>query len=248
MVGIRRPEKYIEDDADVRIKLGGFSPSHTGPSSKLDSTFHDRDRIAEGPERDLHAMGTSANFTRYHQNLSTNPPQRFWGNRQNSHFLLLVRPFALCYDAPMSQFEKHVFVCTHGPYCWYDGDVDTIFMELKRRVSKAGLKDSIRINRSGCLNQCGHGPMVVVYPDGVWYGGVQVEDIDELFERHLLQGDVVERLCFVAPPGNNKQTRGYPDQVHTMKQVEKSLDEQRIAARRAARDAVATQNNDTRQP
>ncbi len=151
------------------------------------------------------------------------------------------------------QYEKHVFVCTHGPYCWYDGDVDAIFNGLKRRVSKAGLKDSIRINRAGCLNQCGSGPMAVVYPEGVWYCGVQVEDIDEIFEHHLVQGEVVERLQFSEAPGNNKRTSHYPAEVHAMKQVEKSLDEQRTSARQAARhvdqamSASAAENGDASQ-
>lgn len=139
----------------------------------------------------------------------------------------------------MSQYEKHVFVCISGPYCWYDGDTESIFSQLKRRVAKAGLKDSIRVNRSGCLNHCGHGPMIVVYPEGVWYSHVQPEDVDEIFENHLRQNHPVERLVLELPPGNNKQTRHYPGAVHNAKEVEKELDARRNDARLEIMRAIA---------
>ena len=60
----------------------------------------------------------------------------------------------------MGQYAKHVFVCTYGAWCKRDGDTDAIVKRLKRGVAEAGLADKVRINRAGCLNQCGHGPMV----------------------------------------------------------------------------------------
>jgi (2Fe-2S) ferredoxin len=47
---------------------------------------------------------------------------------------------------------------------------------------------------SGCLDQCEHGPTVVVYPDAVWYGGVTPNDVDEIIESHIVNGKPVERL------------------------------------------------------
>ncbi|MCA9868814.1 MAG: (2Fe-2S) ferredoxin domain-containing protein [Anaerolineae bacterium] len=131
----------------------------------------------------------------------------------------------------MGQFRKHVFVCTYGPYCCFDGDTEGLLKRLKQRVAEAGLRDEVRINRAGCLNQCGHGPNVVVYPDDVWYCGVQIEDADELFEEHLLNDRPVQRLLFPLPPGNNKDTGGYPAAVTEYKQIEKQLDRLRAAER-----------------
>ena len=131
----------------------------------------------------------------------------------------------------MGQFRKHVFVCTYGPYCCFDGDTEGLLKRLKQRVAEAGLRDEVRINRAGCLNQCGHGPNVVVYPDDVWYCGVQIEDADELFEEHLLNDRPVQRLLFPLPPGNNKDTGGYPAAVTEYKQIEKQLDSLRAAER-----------------
>lgn len=129
----------------------------------------------------------------------------------------------------MGQYQKHVFICTYGPYCGFDGDAEGLLKRLKQRVAEAGLRDEVRINRSGCLNQCGHGPNVVVYPEDVWYCGVQAADADALFEEHLLGGRPVERLLSPLPPGNNKDTTGYPAAVEEFKQFEKRLDAQRAA-------------------
>ena len=52
----------------------------------------------------------------------------------------------------------------------------------------------MRANQSGCLDYCEHGVTIVVYPEGVWYGAVTVADADEIFQRHILNGEPVERL------------------------------------------------------
>jgi (2Fe-2S) ferredoxin len=52
----------------------------------------------------------------------------------------------------------------------------------------------VRVNTSGCLDRCEEGPVVVVYPDAVWYTYVDNEDLDEIVDEHLVNGRVVERL------------------------------------------------------
>ncbi len=65
---------------------------------------------------------------------------------------------------------------------------------FKKKLAERGLKTTVRANRSGCLDQCEHGPNIVVYPEGVWYGFVTPADIDEIIESHII-GDVpVARL------------------------------------------------------
>ncbi len=129
----------------------------------------------------------------------------------------------------MTQYEKHVFVCTYGPYCPFDGDTEGLLKRLKQRVAEAGLGSQVRINRAGCLNHCGHGPNVVVYPDGVWYCGVQAGDADELFEEHIVHDRPVERLRSTLPPGNNKDIDGYPAEVKQFKRTDKRLEAERLA-------------------
>jgi (2Fe-2S) ferredoxin len=52
----------------------------------------------------------------------------------------------------------------------------------------------VRINQAGCLDRCAGGPVLVVYPEAVWYTYVDKHDIDEIISSHLQQGQVVERL------------------------------------------------------
>ena len=70
---------------------------------------------------------------------------------------------------------------------------------FKEEVAKRGLKGTVRANTAGCLNACAMGPSVVVYPDGVWYTVKTAEDAIEIVERHLIHGEIVERLRM---PGN----------------------------------------------
>jgi (2Fe-2S) ferredoxin len=112
-------------------------------------------------------------------------------------------------DETTSQiWARHVFVCTSGKYCpEVDGDGRGVHTRLKERVAAEGLNTTVRVNHSGCLDQCGHGPMIVVYPESVWYWGVRVEDVDEIVREHLRDGRPVERLRYRNRPGKNKLPR-----------------------------------------
>src|SRR5262245_65221024 len=100
----------------------------------------------------------------------------------------------------MPAFERHVFVCTntrpdgHPRGCCAAKDSAAIRERLKELVSARGLKKTIRVNTSGCLDQCEHGVTVVVYPEAVWYGFVKMTDVEEILESHLIGGRPVERL------------------------------------------------------
>ena len=105
----------------------------------------------------------------------------------------------------MGQYERHVFVCTSGDTCPRQGDTEGFVKALRAGVQKAGLKDAVRVNKAGCFSQCGHGPMVVVYPEDVWYGGVKESDLDEILSSHIVNGKPVERLRYdPGKPGANK--------------------------------------------
>jgi sirohydrochlorin cobaltochelatase len=96
----------------------------------------------------------------------------------------------------MGQYETHVFVCTSGEDCPVRGDVEQFVKYLRSEVVKAGRQQDIRINKAGCFSQCGHGPMIVVYPEDVWYAGVQQSDLAEIVQSHILGGKPVERLVY----------------------------------------------------
>ena len=65
---------------------------------------------------------------------------------------------------------------------------------FKRALAERGINRRIRANKSGCLDQCEKGPTVVVYPEGVWYGRVTLDDVDEIVDQHIVGGRPVERL------------------------------------------------------
>jgi (2Fe-2S) ferredoxin len=96
----------------------------------------------------------------------------------------------------MGQYRTHVFVCTSGDDCPGRGDVEGFVKYLRGETVKAGLKDEVRINKAGCFSQCGHGPMMVVYPENVWYHGVQESDLKEIFDSHVKGGAPVQRLLY----------------------------------------------------
>jgi (2Fe-2S) ferredoxin len=100
----------------------------------------------------------------------------------------------------MPPLQRHVFICVNerdaaNPKgCCEARGANAVRSKLKKLVFDAGLRGRVRINSAGCLDQCEHGVTVVVYPEAVWYGGVTVEDVDELFHEHVLNGRPVERL------------------------------------------------------
>ena len=75
---------------------------------------------------------------------------------------------------------------------------------LKRGVKEAGLKAVVRVNHAGCMNQCGHGPMVVVYPQDTWYAHVDIAGAQRIVAEHLVGGEPVKDYLYIAPPGDNK--------------------------------------------
>jgi (2Fe-2S) ferredoxin len=100
----------------------------------------------------------------------------------------------------MAKFQRHVFVCVNerpedDPRgCCAARGGHEVAKELKRKLHERGFKRIVRANKAGCLDQCARGVVMVVYPEAVWYGGVTVADLDEIIERHVIGGEVVERL------------------------------------------------------
>jgi nitrite reductase/ring-hydroxylating ferredoxin subunit/(2Fe-2S) ferredoxin len=96
----------------------------------------------------------------------------------------------------MGQYDRHVFVCTSGETCPTQGDTERFVKMLRDGVRAANRQGDVRVNKSGCFSQCGHGPMVVVYPENVWYAGVQESDLAEIVTSHIVGGCPVARLRY----------------------------------------------------
>ncbi len=104
----------------------------------------------------------------------------------------------------MSYYKHHVFFCLNqrdnGEASCSMHDPQAALDHCKARIKAAGLAGpgGVRINKAGCMDRCAGGPVVVVYPEAVWYTYVDQQDIDEIVDSHLKQGQVVERLLL--PP------------------------------------------------
>lgn len=96
-------------------------------------------------------------------------------------------------------FDIHIFVCTNQRSgteklsCGEDHGLELV-AEFKKQLKdlNSGLK--VRANKSGCLGICDLGPTVAVYPQGIFYVGVQKEDVKEIVEAHAIHHTVVQRL------------------------------------------------------
>lgn len=114
----------------------------------------------------------------------------------------------------MPGFRRHVFICLnqrapeHPRGCCKDRGAEAVQARFKREVKARGLKDVVRANKAGCLDQCEHGVAVVVYPEQVWYGNVTADDVPEIVERHILGGEFVTRLMIPDQPHLGGATAG----------------------------------------
>lgn len=100
----------------------------------------------------------------------------------------------------MKKPEKHVFVCTSSRmtgvakgFCHTKGALE-IIQKFSEKLEEEDITD-VMISNTGCFGICEKGPIVVVYPDNVWYGTVTADDVDEIVEKHIMSGEIVERLA-----------------------------------------------------
>jgi (2Fe-2S) ferredoxin len=100
----------------------------------------------------------------------------------------------------MSYYQRHVFFCCNQRVpperCCAGAGAADLQKYAKDRVKALGLSGAgkVRINKAGCLDRCEEGPVLVIYPEAVWYTYVDRADIDEIVERHVVRGEIVERL------------------------------------------------------
>ena len=100
----------------------------------------------------------------------------------------------------MSYYQHHLFFCTNqregGRACCQDHDAQAMRDYAKARTKELKLAGpgKVRVNNAGCMDRCSQGPVLVIYPEGVWYTYKNQADIDEIIQEHLIKGQVVERL------------------------------------------------------
>lgn len=91
----------------------------------------------------------------------------------------------------LKKIQAHLLVCEHKT-CLKQGGRDTV-KELKHALKEAHIQKHVMISKVDCLDQCGRGPIVVVYPDGIWYGEVDERAAREIVAQHIKEGKIFER-------------------------------------------------------
>jgi (2Fe-2S) ferredoxin len=100
----------------------------------------------------------------------------------------------------MPKFTHHIFVCCNRRKkdsgrgsCDPDGD-EALKSAFKKELEKRGLRPDVRANSAGCLDQCELGPVIVIYPQAIWYGGVRVKDVPRIVEETIIGGHILPDL------------------------------------------------------
>jgi len=105
----------------------------------------------------------------------------------------------------MSYFSHHVFFCTNqrddGRQSCNQCDAKAARDYVKQRCKELDISGAgrVRINTAGCLDRCEHGPVMVIYPEAIWYTYIDRQDLDEIIDQHLVNGRVVDRLRLAQP-------------------------------------------------
>ncbi len=100
----------------------------------------------------------------------------------------------------MPAFTHHIFVCGnvreagHKRGCCDPQGNQALRDAFKKELKAAGSGATTRANHAGCLDQCEHGPTVVIYPAGIWYGRVTIEDVPRIVATTIVAGEVVPDL------------------------------------------------------
>ncbi|MBX3413928.1 MAG: (2Fe-2S) ferredoxin domain-containing protein [Pirellulales bacterium] len=111
----------------------------------------------------------------------------------------------------MPKFTCHLFVCCnrrepgHSRGCCDPEGSEELRNRFKSELKKRGLGPLVRANSAGCLDQCEQGPVLVIYPQEIWYGGVQLEDVSRIIEETVIGGRVIEELRI---PDEKLNTKG----------------------------------------
>jgi (2Fe-2S) ferredoxin/predicted O-methyltransferase YrrM len=104
----------------------------------------------------------------------------------------------------MEPFRHHVFVCTQekpeGVTCCPASGSMSILGALHRELGKQGLSNEVQVSTCGCLGLCDDGPIMIVYPEGVWYRNLKSDDVPEIVASHLKSGTAVSRLVWNDAP------------------------------------------------
>ena len=95
-------------------------------------------------------------------------------------------------------YSRHLLICT-GPRCGGERHSQRVRQEFRREFVRQNVPVTVKDTECLCFGLCTFGPNVIVYPEAVVYSAVKPQDVAEIVRRHLVQGQVVERLLYRGP-------------------------------------------------
>lgn len=100
----------------------------------------------------------------------------------------------------MSHFKYHILICSHlkpsGKGCCPQFPAEDAISFLKEKTKALGITGvgKTRVSQAGCLGRCTKRPVMVIYPQAIWYRYESYDDLQEIIDSHLLKNTIVERL------------------------------------------------------
>jgi (2Fe-2S) ferredoxin len=113
----------------------------------------------------------------------------------------------------MPAFTHHLFICCnqrsggHPRGCCDPDGSGKLREEFKACLKHHNVAGLVRANKSGCLDQCELGPIVVIYPQAIWYGGVTKDDVERIVVKTIMNGEVLQDLLIPAEKLNSRPSR-----------------------------------------
>ncbi len=115
----------------------------------------------------------------------------------------------------MKPYKYHIFVCL-GKRCAKKGS-EALLDALKELVKKQGVKEQVRVSRSGCVKSCKetdvegeYSPMLLVYPQSVWYKNVEKKDLPDILTSHVNKNEPLARLVHFINPAASQEKKDTP--------------------------------------
>jgi len=120
----------------------------------------------------------------------------------------------------MEPFARHIFVCTQekpeGVTCCPASGSMSVLGALHGELGRQGLSGEVQVSSCGCLGLCDEGPIMITYPEGVWYRKVKPEDVPEIVSAHLRNGKIVSRLQWNDAPAMKEMATEHTRQYLAM--------------------------------
>tara|TARA_B100000029_G_C17115614_1_gene793124 strand:+ start:360 stop:662 length:303 start_codon:yes stop_codon:yes gene_type:complete len=95
-------------------------------------------------------------------------------------------------------YKKHIFICINQRKSNLKESCGLLGLKIRNKfveeLKNKNLNIQVRANKSGCLGACSSGPVIVIYPQGIWYKNVKLDDVLEIINKSIINNKVIERL------------------------------------------------------